>query len=273
MEELRSTITDGVMTKVGHWSSVSHHHPMVFRLNLVQRRTKVGVVSPLTELVVSFGSSSHFIDSLCPSAIKSVMPKDLGIDWKLVEAEYMRGTRPSDICQTYGLNTRTLKTRIFREGWVAKRLAIMETLEAKKLSRSIQTLDNRATSYLQRVVKQVDRGLDVLEAQPPSDVKEVDRHFEALGKIDKVARPALGLTDQSSNGKHNVVNIAVLQQVPNENKDVVDIQEDATQLNTMPIVRQISKETHSRLLSEPQSVAPSVAEEPSNLSTTPDQLS
>jgi len=148
----------------------------------------------------------------------------------------------------------------------------METLEAKKLSRSIQTLDNRATSYLQRVVKQVDRGLDVLESQPPSDVKEVDRHFEALGKIDKVARPALGLTDQSSNGKHNVVNIAVLQQVPNENRDVVDIQEDATQLNTMPIVRQISKETHSRLLSEPQSVAPS-SEEPSNLSTTPDQLS
>ena len=147
----------------------------------------------------------------------------------------------------------------------------METLEAKKLSRSIQTLDNRATSYLQRVVKQVDRGLDVLEAQPPSDVKEVDRHFEALGKIDKVARPALGLTDQSSNGKHNVVNIAVLQQVPNENGDVVDIQGDVTQLNTMPIVRQI-KEVHSNPLSEPQSVAPS-SEEPSNLSTTPDQLS
>ena len=110
----------------------------------------------------------------------------------------------------------------------------------------------------------------MLEAQPPSDVKEVDRHFEALGKIDKVARPALGLTDQSSNGKHNVVNIAVLQQVPNENRDVVDIQEDATQLNTMPIVRQI-KEVHSNPPNESSSL--SVAEEPSNLSTTPDQLS
>lgn len=174
----------------------------------------------------------------------------------------MRGTRPSDICQTYGLNTRTLKTRIFREGWVAKRLAILEGLEAKKITRSIQTLDNRATSYLQRVVKQVDRGLDVLEAQQPATTREVNEHFDALGKIDKVARPALGLSDQSSNGKHNVVNIAVLQQVPNEKEDVVDIQEDVTRLNTMPIVRQI-KEAHSSPLSE--SSSPSVAEEPSNL--------
>lgn len=267
-----TAITDVEVTKVGHWSSVPHHHPMVFRLNLVQRRTKVGVVSPLTELVVSFGSSSHFIDSLCPSAIKSVMPKDLGIDWKLIELEYLKGMRVTDIASTYKLKPSTLEARIRRGGWTAKRLAMKEAIACKETEKTIQTLSNRASSYLQRVVKQVDRGLDVLEAQPPSDVKEVDRHFEALGKIDKVARPALGLTDQSSNGKHNVVNIAVLQQVPNENEDVVDIQGDATRLNTMTIVRQI-KEAHSSPLSEPQSSAPSVAEEPSNLSTTPDQLS
>lgn len=270
MEELRSTITDGVMTKVGHWSSVPHHHPMVFRLNLVQRRTKVGVVSPLTELVVSFGSSSHFIDSLCPSAIKSVMPKDLGIDWKVIELEYLKGMRVTHIASTYKIKQSTLEARIRRMGWKDKRLAMESAIANKEAQKTIQTLATKATSYLERVVRQVDRGMEVLESQPPSDVKEVDRHFEALGKIDKVARPALGLTDQSSNGKHNVVNIAVLQQVPNENRDVVDIQEDATQLNTMPIVRQI-KEAHSSPLSE--SSSPSVAEEPSNLSTTPDQLS
>ena len=177
------------------------------------------------------------------------MPKDLGIDWKLVEAEYIRGTRPADICKMYGLNTRTLKTRIFREGWVAKRLAILETIEAKKLANSIQTMTTKATSYLERVVKQVDRGLDVLEAQPPSDVKEVDKHFDALGKIDKVARPALGLTDQSSNGKANIVNIAMLQQLPVENADVVEVEGVATPVNTPPIVRQI-KEAHSSPPSE-----------------------
>jgi hypothetical protein len=77
----------------------------------------------------------------------------------------------------------------------------------------MQTLTNKASGYLERVVKQVDRGLDVLEAQPPATTKEVDQHFEALGKIDRIARPALGLTDQGSGTKGSLINIAVLQQV------------------------------------------------------------
>ena len=64
MKELLSAITDGVMTKVGNGSSVSHYQPMVFRCNLVQRRTKARVVSPLTEFAVLFSSRSHI--SLTP---------------------------------------------------------------------------------------------------------------------------------------------------------------------------------------------------------------
>jgi hypothetical protein len=71
----------------------------------------------------------------------------------------------------------------------------------------------KASGYLERVVKQVDRGLDVLEAQQPATTKEVDQHFEALGKIDRIARPAFGLTDQGSGTKGSLINIAVLQQV------------------------------------------------------------
>jgi hypothetical protein len=178
------------------------------------------------------------------------MPKDLGIDWKIIELEYLKGMRVTDIASTYKLKPSTLEARIRRGGWTAKRLAMKEAITHKETAKTIQTLSNRATSYLERVVKQVDRGLDVLEAQPPSDVKEVDRHFDALGKIDKVARPALGLTDQSSGGKGNIVNIAVLQQVPAENTDVVEVQGVASGLNTMPIVRQISKEIHSSPPSE-----------------------
>ncbi len=223
---------------------------MVFRCNLVQRRTKVRVVSPLTELVVSFGWRRHFIDSLCPSAIKSVMPKDLGIDWKVIELEYLKGMRVTHIASTYKIKQSTLEARIRRMGWKDKRLAMESAIADKEAQKTIQTLATKASSYLERVVKQVDRGLDVLEAQPPSDVKEVDRHFDALGKIDKVARPALGLTDQSSGGKGNIVNIAVLQQVPTENTDVVEVQGVASELKTMPIVRQISKEIHSSPPSE-----------------------
>lgn len=141
------------------------------------------------------------------------MPKDLGIDWKLVEADYLRGTRPVDIAALYKINKSTLDAKIRRGGWATKRLAIRESLQAKQTQRTVQTLANRASGYLERVVKQVDRGLEVLEAQPPSDVKEVDAHFEALGKIDRIARPALGLNDQANGTKQGIVNVAILQQV------------------------------------------------------------
>jgi hypothetical protein len=178
------------------------------------------------------------------------MPKDLGIDWKVIELEYLKGMRVTHIASTYKIKQSTLEARIRRMGWKDKRLAMESAIADKEAQKTIQTLATKASSYLERVVKQVDRGLDVLEAQPPSDVKEVDRHFDALGKIDKVARPALGLTDQSSGGKGNIVNIAVLQQVPTENTDVVEVQGVASELKTMPIVRQISKEIHSSPPSE-----------------------
>lgn len=141
------------------------------------------------------------------------MPKDLGIDWKLVEADYIRGTRPSEIIRLHRLNPQTLKSRMARGGWVAKRLALNEAQDARVHQRQVQTLANRASSYLERVVKQVDRGMDVLETQIPASVKEVDAHFEALGKIDKLARPALGLSDNGNGTNKGIVNIAILQQV------------------------------------------------------------
>jgi len=155
------------------------------------------------------------------------MPKDLGIDWKLVEADYMRGTRLCEIQRLYSLKPGTLKTRMRRGGWATKRLALIEAMQAKAAQRSVQTLTNRASGYLERVVKQVDRGLEVLESQPPSSVKEVDAHFEALGKIDKIARPSLGLSDQGQNGKQGIINIAILQGL-NEDGIVKNCQEIQT---------------------------------------------
>jgi hypothetical protein len=141
------------------------------------------------------------------------MPKDLGIDWKLIEADYLRGTRPVDICSLYNIKTSTLTAKIRRGGWSTKRYALRESLQARQTQNTMQTLTNKASGYLERVVKQVDRGLDVLEAQQPATTKEVDQHFEALGKIDRIARPALGLTDQGTGTKGSLINIAVLQQV------------------------------------------------------------
>lgn len=141
------------------------------------------------------------------------MPKDLGIDWKLIEADYLRGTRVVDLATFYKIKPSTLEARIRRGGWATKRLALRDAVQVKQAEKTVQTLSNRASGYLERVVSQVDRGLSVLEATTPATVKEVDQHFEALGKIDKLARPALGLNDQANGTKGGIINIAVLQQV------------------------------------------------------------
>jgi hypothetical protein len=139
------------------------------------------------------------------------MPKDIGVDWKLVELEYLRGTRVVDVVNLYKIKQSTLEARIRRHGWVAKRLALRDVVQVKNTDKTVQTMSTRASSYLERVVKQVDAGMDALEASAPATVREIDQHFEALGKIDKIARPALGLTDQGTSTKGSLINISVLQ--------------------------------------------------------------
>jgi hypothetical protein len=199
------------------------------------------------------------------------MPKDLGIDWKVIELEYLKGMRVTHIASTYKIKQSTLEARIRRMGWKDKRLAMESAIANKEAQKTIQTLATKATSYLERVVKEVDRGMDVLEAQHPATTKELNEHFDALGKIDKVARPALGLTTEGNGGKSSVVNVAVLQQfadIEPQKSIVVDNQQLTTEVDTMSIVRQI-KEVHS----SPLSVEPNSQPSQNELASVPDQLS
>jgi hypothetical protein len=111
--------------------------------------------------------------------------------------------------------------------------------------------------------------MGVLEAQQPATTKELNDHFDALGKIDKVARPALGLSTDGNVGKSSIVNVAVLQQfaeIEPSKSIVVDTQQLTTEVDTMPIVRQI-KAVHSSPLSVCSEFEsePSPMEEPSSL--------
>jgi hypothetical protein len=75
----------------------------------------------------------------------------------------------------------------------------------------VQTATDKQALYLSRIANQVDHSLDVLESSMPSDRKELREHIDVLEKVDRIARPALGLASQNqgSNGK-TIVNLAVL---------------------------------------------------------------
>ena len=139
------------------------------------------------------------------------MGKALMIDWKAVEKDYVSGKSRTFIASTYNLSYNTLDSRIRRFKWVARRNANADKIARITDEAVIQDQAGRQARYLSRITNQVEHSLDVLESSMPGTRKEVKEQVEVLEKLDKVARPALGLASQNqgSNGK-TVVNLAVL---------------------------------------------------------------
>lgn len=153
------------------------------------------------------------------------MPKALNIDWKAVERDFVSGKTRSFIASQYGLSLNTLSSKARRCKWVARKDANIVQLKQKVDREIVQTATDKQARYLSRIANQVDHSLDVLESQMPSDRKELKDHIEVLEKVDRIARPTLGLASQNqgSNGK-TIVNLAVLRSdEPVAPKPVIDI--------------------------------------------------
>ena len=139
------------------------------------------------------------------------MPKALMVDWKAIEKDFVSGKSRSFIASTYGISPFTLDARARRGKWVLKRAQVTEKIAQTRQEGVIQDQVGRQARYLNRIANQVDHSLDVLESEMPSSRKEVREQVEVLEKLDRVARPALGLATQNTgqNGK-TVVNLAIL---------------------------------------------------------------
>jgi hypothetical protein len=139
------------------------------------------------------------------------MPKALAIDWKAVERDFVGGKSRSFIASTYGLSLNTLSSKARRCKWVARKDANLAQISTT-IDRTIaQSAESKQARYLSRIANQVDHSLDVLESEMPGTRKELKDHIEVLEKVDRIARPALGLATQNGgqNGK-TVVNLAIL---------------------------------------------------------------
>jgi len=139
------------------------------------------------------------------------MPKALNVDWKAVEKDFVSGKTRSFIASQYGLSLNTLSSKARRCKWVARKDANLVQISTT-IDRTIaQSAESKQARYLNRIANQVDHSLDVLEAEMPGTRKELKDHIEVLEKVDRIARPTLGLasSNQGSNGK-TIVNLAVL---------------------------------------------------------------
>ena len=139
------------------------------------------------------------------------MPKALDIDWKAIEKDFVGGKTRSFIASTYGLSLNTLDSRSRRCKWVARKDANIVQLKQRVDKEIVQTATDKQSRYLSRISNQVDHSLDVLESEMPGSRKELKDHIDILEKVDRIARPTLGLASANQGGNtKTIVNLAVL---------------------------------------------------------------
>jgi len=136
--------------------------------------------------------------------------KALDIDWKAIEGMYVMGMKPSTIASTYGINMCSLKTRISRGKWKTKELATKAQMETQLQVQRSQMMANVGTRYQERLTKHVEAGMAVLDDNLPTTRPEVSQHFDALGKVDKIAVRAYGLESTGNGSQSTTLNLNLL---------------------------------------------------------------
>jgi hypothetical protein len=165
-----------------------------------------------------------------------LVPKKLDIDWKAIEGLYTMGMKPDAIAHTYNLNIQSLRTRIKRGQWKVQKDALRAQKEVIVTQERAQMVANAGTAYQQRLTKHVEAGLAVLDENLPTTRPEVSQHFDALGKVDKIAVRAYGLESTVQGSHSTTLNLNLLRvdatpctaETSTEKPQVIDIQAVAT---------------------------------------------
>ena len=139
-----------------------------------------------------------------------LVPKKLDIDWKAIEGLYTMGMKPDAIAHTYNLNIQSLRTRIKRGQWKVQKDALRAQKEVIVTQDRAQLVANAGTAYQQRLIKHIEAGMGVLDDNLPTTRPEVSQHFDALGKVDKIAVRAYGLESTVHGSQSTTLNLNLL---------------------------------------------------------------
>lgn len=117
--------------------------------------------------------------------------------WDLVHAEFLKGILPQFLSKKFGINAKTIATRAYRGGWHAEREKIIEAINNKLKRDEVRSATKaHADVFVERVKKQVDVGLDVLDLNAPK-IATVERHARVLETLARVGRAAHKLDDET----------------------------------------------------------------------------
>lgn len=139
-----------------------------------------------------------------------LVPKKLDVDWKAIEGLYTMGMKPEAIAHTYNLNIQSLRTRIKRGQWRVQKDALRAQKEAIVTQERAHMVANAGQAYQQRLIKHIEAGMGVLDENLPTTRPEVAQHFDALGKVDRIASRAYGLESTTQNPQSTILNLNLL---------------------------------------------------------------
>lgn len=191
----------------GHYSDVVVVHQVPIDEEVVCFPQSFAVFDDMITAVYCYVWGHCILLSLC---YMLRMGKALDIDWKAIEGMYVMGMKPSAIASTYGINMCSLKTRISRGKWKSKEVASRTQMEAQLQVQRTQMMANVGTRYQERLTKHVEAGMAVLDSNLPTTRPEVSQHFDALGKVDKIAVRAYGLESTVHGSQSTTLNLNLL---------------------------------------------------------------
>ena len=155
------------------------------------------------------------------------MPKLIGVDWDAVKRDYLAGIRPQVLVPKYNVTPAALGRRIARHGWAKLRDKVMTESETKAVALVAKSLTTEADAFVNRVKAQTFRALDVLDANAPASVPEVERHVNVLEKVNKIGRSTFGLDGEGGKGGGTVLNLTILREEP-QTADAVEVEAEVT---------------------------------------------
>lgn len=128
--------------------------------------------------------------------------------WAEAEAMYMTGATPIEIGRHFNLEARQLSARVTRGGWAQKRATLNRAADKLAASQLSETRANTQAKLISDMTEVIEQGVEVLKTDKPRTRKQVKQHFEAAQAIMEVAKPIMGIGEDS--GGKQIFNLSFL---------------------------------------------------------------
>ncbi len=126
---------------------------------------------------------------------------ELLVDWPSIEKEYLQGMHRAALVTKFGVTKGALNARIARGNWATKRDKLFERASKNAVAAATRSLTaSGAATFVERVQKQVNVGLDVLEQNAPETLGDAEKHSRVLDNYDKIGRRVYGLDGENGGG-------------------------------------------------------------------------